>query len=97
MKLTFTKVTTVLSGVVAPAMEPATVAWNQAVQARVGETSHILGQIKGIKMMGLTDYFHSLVQSLRVEELRVSDRFRWLLVTLSTLGKSLTRIQEAWS
>ncbi|CAG7555748.1 unnamed protein product [Fusarium equiseti] len=38
-----------------------------------------------IKMMGLTDFFVQTVQGLRVQELKVSARFRWLLVHFTTL------------
>ena len=79
--------TTVLSGLIAPAMEPATVAWNAAIQERIGYTSNMLSQVKGIKMMGLTEYFYKLVHGLRIEEIRVSERMRWLLAQLITLGK----------
>jgi len=81
------EVTTILSGIISPAMEPATIQWNEMVQRRVGETSSMLDQIKGIKMMGLTDFFVHTVQGLRVQELKVSARFRWLLVHFTTLGK----------
>lgn len=70
-------------------MEPATVKWNEAVQKRVGETSSMLNQMKGIKMMGLTDFFLKMVQGLRVHELKVSAKFRWLLVYFNALGKLL--------
>ncbi|CVK96796.1 related to multidrug resistance-associated protein [Fusarium mangiferae] len=81
-----TVITTILSGVISPAMEPATVKWNEAVQKRVGETSSMLNQMKGIKMMGLTDFFLKLVQDLRVQELKVSAKFRWLLVYFNALA-----------
>jgi ATP-binding cassette subfamily C (CFTR/MRP) protein 1 len=68
-------------------MEPATVRWNAMVQKRVGETSSMLDQIKGIKMMGLTDFYFQTVQSLRVKELKISAKLRWLLVHFITLGK----------
>jgi hypothetical protein len=48
----------------------------------------MLDQMKGIKMMGLTDFFLSMVQGLRIRELKVSARFRWLLVYFNALGKS---------
>ncbi|KAL2670523.1 hypothetical protein Neosp_014311 [[Neocosmospora] mangrovei] len=76
-------------------MDPATVKWNAAVQKRVGETSSMLSQMKGIKMMGLSDFFHGLVQSLRVHELKVSARARWLLVhfvTLAAISAQITPI-----
>ena len=84
------EVTTILSGVISPAMEPATMRWNEMVQRRVGETSTMLDQIKGVKMMGLIDFFAQTVQGLRVQELKVSAKFRWLLVHFTTLGKSTT-------
>ncbi|KAF5553404.1 Canalicular multispecific organic anion transporter 2 [Fusarium napiforme] len=80
------KVTTIVSGIISPAMEPATVKWNEAVQKRVGETSNMLNQMKGIKMMGLTDFFLNMVQGLRVKELKVSAKFRWLLVYFNALA-----------
>ncbi|KAF5268054.1 hypothetical protein FOXYS1_1068 [Fusarium oxysporum] len=80
------QVTTILSGIISPAMEPATVKWNEAVQKRVGETSSMLNQMKGIKMMGLTDFFRKMVQGLRVKELKVSAKFRWLLVYFNALA-----------
>ncbi|RSL59881.1 hypothetical protein CEP51_013857 [Fusarium floridanum] len=90
-----TVITTILSGFISPAMDPATVKWNAAVQKRVGETSSMLSQMKGIKVMGLTDFFHGLVQSLRVHELKVSARTRWLLVhfvTLAAISAQITPI-----
>ncbi|KAF5547770.1 Canalicular multispecific organic anion transporter 2 [Fusarium mexicanum] len=80
------QVTTIPSGIISPAMEPATVKWNEAVQKRVGETSSMLSQMKGVKMMGLTDFFLNMVQGLRVKELKVSAKFRWLLVYFNALA-----------
>ncbi|KAF5617327.1 major facilitator family transporter [Fusarium sp. NRRL 25303] len=90
------QVTTILSGIISPAMEPATVKWNAAVQKRVGETSSMLNQMKGIKMMGLTDFFLKMVQGLRVKELKVSAKFRWLLVYFNTLDGGLS-VAEAFT
>lgn len=68
-------------------MGPARVKWNAAIEKRVGTTSSMLSQIKGIKMMGLTDFIHELVRELRVDELKLSMKFRWLLIHLNTLGE----------
>ncbi|KAG5781755.1 hypothetical protein H9Q73_004573 [Fusarium xylarioides] len=81
-----TVITTIVSSIISPAIEPATVKWNEAVQKRVGETSDMLNQMKGIKMMGLTDFFLKMVQGLRVKELKVSAKFRWLLVYFNALA-----------
>ena len=80
-------VTTIFSGLIALGMEPATVAWNAAIQARIGQVTNMLGQMKGIKMMGLTMYFHNLVHSLRIDEIKASERLRRLSVYLIALGK----------
>ncbi|KAK1493023.1 hypothetical protein CTAM01_09650 [Colletotrichum tamarilloi] len=67
-------------------MAPARVAWNQGVQKRVSITSSMLTQIKGIKMMGLTDHFSDIIQKLRVSELKLSTKFRILVTVLSIIG-----------
>jgi ATP-binding cassette, subfamily C (CFTR/MRP), member 1 len=82
----FGTVTTVVSGALAPSVEPATVSWNSAVQKRVGHVSEMLGQVKGVKMMGLIDFFHTLLRGLRLDEIKASERLRWLVVYLTTLG-----------
>ncbi|KAF5022863.1 hypothetical protein F66182_5096 [Fusarium sp. NRRL 66182] len=87
-----TVVTTILGGFISPAMEPATVEWNAAVQKRVGETSSMLNQIKSIKMMGLTDFYHQAVQGLRVRELEISAKFRWLLVHFTALAMASSQV-----
>lgn len=50
----------------------------------------MLGQIKGIKMMGLTNHFHTLLRGLRIKEIVASEKLRWLIVSLTTLGKDLS-------
>lgn len=47
----------------------------------------MLAQIKGIKMMGLTDYVSDLIQRLRVTELNLSKRFRMIIVRIILIGK----------
>ncbi|KAH0437695.1 ABC multidrug transporter [Colletotrichum camelliae] len=52
-----------------------------------------LAQIKGIKMMGLTDYFAAMVQQLRVAELDMSKKFRMFIVRIiliSNLSDQMT-------
>ncbi|KXH32504.1 hypothetical protein CSIM01_13585 [Colletotrichum simmondsii] len=67
-------------------MAPARVAWNQGVQKRVSITSSMLTQIKGIKMMGLTDHFSDIIKKLRASELKLSTKFRILVTILSVIG-----------
>lgn len=81
-----TVVSIICSGIISPAMEPATVTWNAAVQARIGETSTVLSQMKGIKMLGLADFAYKLIDGLRINEVKVSAKYRWLLVYLINLS-----------
>lgn len=80
--------TTICAGVIAPKLGPAKVLWNTAIQHRVGDTSNMLSQIKGVKMMGLTDFFLDRLQELRAHELRLSVKFRWIQVYLHGLATS---------
>lgn len=43
--------------------------WLAAVTKRIAYTSSVLGSPKDFKMLGLTDYFTTMIQSLRIEEL----------------------------
>ncbi|OAQ99634.1 hypothetical protein LLEC1_06869 [Akanthomyces lecanii] len=63
-----------------------------AIQQRVGDTSNMLSQIKGVKMMGLTDFFLDRLQELRAHELRLSVKFRWIQVYLHGLATASTSI-----
>lgn len=65
---------------------PARGMWNQAVQERVSITSSMLSQIKGLKMMGLTDYIAKLIQSLRASELELSKKFRAFIIRIIVIG-----------
>ncbi|KAG8166037.1 hypothetical protein KVR01_004589 [Diaporthe batatas] len=67
-------------------MAPAMANWNLAVQERVGASSLMLSQMKGIKMMGLTDFMIDSIQALRVYELDLSKRFRWIQSSVATVG-----------
>ncbi|KAK1701087.1 putative ABC multidrug transporter [Colletotrichum godetiae] len=79
-------VCTALTTKLSTRMAPARVAWNQGVQKRVSITSSMLTQIKGIKMMGLTDHFSNIIQKLRVSELKLSTKFRILVTILSVIA-----------
>ena len=54
--------------------------WLQAIERRVTATTAMLGAMKGIKMCGLTDILSKSIQDLRVSELRISKKFRKILV-----------------
>ncbi|KAK1994571.1 ABC transporter [Colletotrichum falcatum] len=52
--------------------------WLEAIQARINFTTHTLGSMRSIKMLGLSNKFESLIQGMRVAELDLSKRFRRL-------------------
>ncbi|KAK9425219.1 putative ABC transporter [Seiridium unicorne] len=52
--------------------------WLEAIQARINFTTHTLGSMRSVKMLGLSNKFESLIQGMRVTELDLSKRFRRL-------------------
>jgi hypothetical protein len=62
--------------------------WIENVQARLRVTSAMLGDIKAIKMLGLSRTMVSVIQALRTDEIRSSRPYRKLLVEMLLLGKS---------
>ncbi|KAF5590002.1 multidrug resistance [Fusarium subglutinans] len=55
-------------------------AWLEAIEKRISVTSQMLGSIKGVKMCGLTDVLSTRIHALRNDELRISGKFRRLLI-----------------
>lgn len=47
----------------------------------------MLGSMKGVKMCGLTDVLGTHIQAMRMEELRISGKFRRLLIWNMGLGE----------
>ncbi len=54
--------------------------WLEAIEKRITATTAMLGAMKGVKISGLTDTLLKNLQDLRVEELRISKKFRKLLI-----------------
>ncbi|KAF5718138.1 multidrug resistance-associated 1 [Fusarium mundagurra] len=53
--------------------------WVRGIQTRIDVTASMLGSMKEVKMLGLTDVLNNMVQSLRVNELDLSKKFRKLM------------------
>ena len=70
-------------------MGPAKRAWNQGVQVRVSATSSMLGQMKGIKMTGLSSFFSRHIQNLRDGEIAMSKTFRVVLIMMDIVADSV--------
>ncbi|KAK4247619.1 ABC transporter [Corynascus novoguineensis] len=54
--------------------------WLEAIEKRISATSAMLSSMKGVKMCGLKDTLLSSLQKLRVDELRISKKFRRLII-----------------
>lgn len=63
--------------------------WMEKVQERLRVTSAMLGDMKALKMLGLSPAMFRVVQDLRVDEISVSRSFRKSLVALILLCKLL--------
>jgi hypothetical protein len=50
--------------------------WTRAIQQRVGMTSSMLGSMKSVKMMGLSNILFDIIQNHRVRELELSKQYR---------------------
>jgi hypothetical protein len=71
--------------------------WLQATEKRINFTSSILGSIRNVKFLGLTEIMSSKIEALRTEELEISKKFRriqsirvcmgvWLPLSLSRVN-----------
>ncbi|KAL1981835.1 hypothetical protein VTN96DRAFT_2080 [Rasamsonia emersonii] len=54
--------------------------WNKRVEKRLAVTSSMLGDMKAVKMLGLTDILFTLISKFRKIELKTSERFRKLII-----------------
>lgn len=68
-------------------MGPARMAWVKSIQQRVAATTHILSQLKGVKMIGLAPAVANIIQKLRITEVSQSKKLRVFQVILFGLGK----------
>ncbi|KAJ4414299.1 hypothetical protein N0V82_008028 [Gnomoniopsis sp. IMI 355080] len=59
---------------------PRQVAWMQRIQKRVGHTADVIGNMKNLKMSGLSEPVEEAIQELREDELNVGGIFRGFLV-----------------
>ena len=54
--------------------------WVEAIQARISFTANMLGSMRTIKLLGLSNITKTLCQNLRLSELRHAAKYRWLLL-----------------
>jgi ATP-binding cassette, subfamily C (CFTR/MRP), member 1 len=76
----------VMTGAMAGLANKYQVAWVEKTERRIGIISNMLGHMKGIKMLGLTDKIGRLMQKLRIEELQQAQKMRALMSVLAGFG-----------
>lgn len=60
--------------------------WSVATQDRLAMTSSMLAAIKSLKMLGTTPYTETLIQNLRLRELAMAKKVRWMMVAYNASG-----------
>lgn len=65
---------------------PRQVAWMQRIQKRVGHTANVIGNMKHLKISGMTGAVEESVQQLRVDELKVGGEFRVFVLIAVAIG-----------
>lgn len=63
-------------------------AWVQQIEKRLAVTSSVLGDMKAVKMLGLTDVLYSIISVLRKVELKTSTKLRKLILLQVAICKA---------
>lgn len=61
-------------------------AWMAKIQHRVGLTGKVIGSMKQLKISGMAQPVGDLIHKLRVEELEIGNKFRWIQVIAATVA-----------
>jgi len=70
--------------------------WNQAIEVRLDITTKMLGQMKEVKLLGLTEQIEAIIRTLRSDEIRKSAKYRKFLVAILIACKIDSRIIPGW-
>jgi hypothetical protein len=60
--------------------------WLQATEKRINFTTAVLGSIRNVKFLGLTEIMGAMIDALRVDELRISKKFRRIQTVRVCMG-----------
>lgn len=63
--------------------------WNIATQTRIAATTTMLNSMKVVKMLGIQNRLAERVQWLRIRELFVASRVRWMMVYANAVANAL--------
>lgn len=70
-------------------MVPRQTVYQKSTQDRINLTSEVLGSIKAVKMLGLTERFNSLISQRRDEEIKIGKHFRMVTVYANAISMHL--------
>lgn len=62
-------------------------AWNEATQRRLDSTSHVLLNMKNVKMLGMQEAVVDHIEHLRQNEIAAANRVRWMNIAYNASGK----------
>lgn len=65
--------------------------WLEATEERINFTSAILGSIRNVKILGLTEIMEKMIHSSRQDELEISKKFRRIQTV-----RVCTGVQNSW-
>ncbi|KAL0932221.1 ATP-binding cassette containing protein [Colletotrichum truncatum] len=63
--------------------------WNAATQERLATITSMLASMKSLKMLGVSTYTESLVCKLRLRELEMANKVRWMMVAYNASANAL--------
>ncbi|KAF5694946.1 major facilitator family transporter [Fusarium denticulatum] len=79
----------IMSGYLAKNLQSKQKAWNEATQRRISLTASALSSMKVMKMLGLSRQTEALLQRLRVQELDMAKKVRWMMVAYNASANAL--------
>ncbi|KAF4455698.1 hypothetical protein F53441_2030 [Fusarium austroafricanum] len=66
--------------------------WIEAIERRIGSTTDMLRNMKGVKMSGLEDAITSILQAMRVDEVNISRSTKLLFIGCQVFSTATTTI-----
>lgn len=69
-----------VTGKISKSSNEAQRSWIEKIETRLRLTSSMLGDMKAVKTLGMSDEMFSIIQAMRLDEIKTSHRFRKLLV-----------------
>ncbi|KAM0561862.1 hypothetical protein ACHAPJ_003033 [Fusarium lateritium] len=85
----------ILTGAIGKLMVGRQIKYQKATQDRINLTSEVLGSMKPVKMLGLSERFSSMIAQKRDEEIKIGKHFRKINVYLNCIGNCNASMTEA--